>query len=120
MNKKILACIKIFGIFYIISGIVPFANIIVNLFTPITENTMNINIYSPLVSILGIFIGYGLLKRKQWARTAAIIFSYLAIFAGIFLFFFNAYIIRFGVVFMLGIIQIYFLSRQSVKEQFQY
>lgn len=75
--------------------------------------------FGAIILVLGLFapvISYGILTRKRWAWTYAIMISALGILTNITAFFFGSKISAFGVA--LALLVIYYLTRSNVKEFF--
>lgn len=83
-NKKINKVkppilVVILGIMWVLSGISAFIEVLLYFFKPIDESASKLNPYGPAIGLLYIYIGFGIIKLKQWARLTILIISSIAI-----------------------------------------
>lgn len=122
-NNKIKPPILVIalGIMWILSGISAFIKVLLYFFKPIDEGVLKLTPYGPAIGILFIYIGFGILKLKNWARLAVLSIAGLAICVLTYFLLFKGFprdtISFFIFVFFLGVI-LYYFTRSKVKKLF--
>lgn len=118
MNNKRSIGVTLFGWFYIINGLAEFIEIIWHFIKPLDKSVEELNVYGPIIGILFISIGIGLLKLKEWARIAMLILASIAIVVSPFLIL-SKPTNNVIVILLFSCFILFFFTRPKLKEQFR-